>query len=61
MALPKVLMDSNFLYTLFHRANPAHQKVRNAFATLEADFIIPQVVLTETAWLLDRRRNASSC
>lgn len=54
MALPKVLVDSSFLYALFCKADPDHQAVRLVFETVNADFIIPQVVLTEVAWLFNR-------
>lgn len=54
MALPKVLVDSSFLYALFRKVDPDHRTVITAFRTLKADFIIPQVVLTETAWLFNR-------
>ncbi|MCK6581274.1 MAG: PIN domain-containing protein [Anaerolineae bacterium] len=54
MALPKVLVDSSFLYALFRKADPDHQAVRAIFETVKAEFIIPQVVLTEVAWLFNR-------
>lgn len=54
MALPKVLVDSSFLYALFRKTDPDHQAVRAVFETLKAEFIIPQVVLTEAAWLFNR-------
>jgi hypothetical protein len=54
MALPKVLVDSRFLYAWFRKADPDHQAVRAVFETIKADFIIPQVVLTESAWWFHR-------
>lgn len=54
MALPKVLVDSSFLYALFRKADPDHQAVRAVFETVRAEFIIPQVVLTEASWLFNR-------
>jgi len=54
MALPKVLVDSSFLYALFRKADPDDQAVRAIFETVKAEFIIPQVVLTEAAWLFNR-------
>lgn len=58
MALPKILVDSSFLYTLFQKTDPDHASVRHVFLTLKADFIIPQVVLTEAAWLFNRAGGA---
>lgn len=54
MALPRVLVDSSFLYALFRKADPDHKVVRAIIETVKADFIIPQVVLTEAAWLFNR-------
>src|SRR5215211_552842 len=54
MALPKVLVDSSFLYALFRKADPDHQAVRAIAETIKADFLIPQVVLAEAAWLFNR-------
>jgi len=54
MPLPKVIVDSSFLYALFRKADPDHQAVRTVFETVKAEFIIPQVVLTEAAWLFNR-------
>jgi hypothetical protein len=54
MALPKVLVDSSFLYALFRKADPDHQAVRAIFETVKAEFIIPQVILTEAGWLFNR-------
>jgi uncharacterized protein len=54
MALPKVLVDSSFLYVLFRADDPDHQMIRAVSENIEAEFIIPQVVLTEVAWLFYR-------
>ncbi|MDX2139918.1 MAG: PIN domain-containing protein [Chloroflexota bacterium] len=54
MALPKVLVDSGFLYVLFRKNDPDHQAVRTVFDSLDAEFIVPQVVLTEACWLFNR-------
>jgi len=54
MALPKALVDSSFLYALFRKDDPDHQAVRMVFETVKAEFIIPQVALTETSWLFNR-------
>lgn len=54
MALPKILVDSSFLYALFRKPDPDHLPVRAVFQTVRADFIIPQVVLPEAAWLFNR-------
>ncbi len=49
MALPKVLVDSSFLYALFRKADPDHQAVRAVFATEEAArkllFLVTQDIL----------------
>ena len=49
-----MLVDSSFLYALFRKADPDHAAVRAVFDGREAEFIIPQVVLTEAAWLFNR-------
>lgn len=54
MALPKIILDSSFVYALFRKADPDHQTVRAVFETVRAEFILPQVVLTEVAWLFNR-------
>ncbi|MBC8171709.1 MAG: PIN domain-containing protein [Anaerolineae bacterium] len=50
----KVLVDSSALYALFSKDDPDHEAVRQVFQTLQADFILPQVVLTEAAFLFNR-------
>jgi hypothetical protein len=54
MARPKVLVDSGFLYVLFTKSDPDHPAARKLVQTLQTDFIIPQVVVTEAAWLFNR-------
>lgn len=54
MALPEVLVDSSFLYALFRKSDPDHQAVSHVFLPVSANFIIPQSVLTEAAWLFNR-------
>lgn len=54
MALPKVLVDSGFLYALFTKSDPDHAAARTLVQTLQAEFIVPQVVVTEAAWLFNR-------
>jgi predicted nucleic acid-binding protein len=54
MALPKIILDSSFVYALFRKADPDHLTVRAVFETIRAEFILPQVVLTEAAWLFNR-------
>lgn len=54
MVLPKVLVDSGFLYALFTKPDPDHLAARNLVQTLQAEFIIAQVVVTEAAWLFNR-------
>lgn len=51
---PSVLTDSGFLYALFVRKDSDHERVRHIFQTTKASFIIPQVVLTEVAFLCNR-------
>jgi hypothetical protein len=58
MALPKILVDSSFIYALFRKADPDHQAVRDVFQNIRAEFIIPQVVLTEAAFLFNRAGGA---
>jgi uncharacterized protein len=54
MATPKILVDSSFLYALFRKDDPDHQAVRAAFVSAKAEFILPQVVLPEAAFLFNR-------
>lgn len=54
MTPPRVLVDSSFLYALFRKDDPDHPAVRAVFEALNAEFIIPQVVLAEAAWLFNR-------
>jgi predicted nucleic acid-binding protein len=51
---PKILVDSNFLYALFRTGDPYHPVATNIVRTAGADFIVPQVVLTEAAFLFNR-------
>jgi hypothetical protein len=53
------LLDSSFLYALFRKDDPDHQAVRRAFASQNINFILPQIVLTEAAWLFNRAGGAS--
>ena len=50
----KVLIDSGFLYALFMKDDPDYHLTRRAFRTPGLAFLIPQVVLTETAFLFNR-------
>lgn len=54
MSLPKILVDSSFIYALFRKVDPDHRAVRTVLETVHAEFIIPQVALTEAAWLFNR-------
>lgn len=54
MALRRVLIDSSFLYALFRKEDPDHLAVGAVVESIQAEFIIPQVVLTEAAWLFNR-------
>lgn len=54
MIQPKVLVDSNILYGLYRKYDPRHDTVRQIFETVKAEFIAPQVVLTEAAYLFNR-------
>ncbi len=49
-----VLVDSNALYSLFTVSDPDHQKIIALFQQSEINFIVPQVVLTEAAFLFNR-------
>jgi hypothetical protein len=50
----KVLVDSSFLFALFFGDDPDHLAVRRVFVSTPAAFIIPQIVLTEAAFLFNR-------
>lgn len=54
MALPQILIDSGFLYALFDRRNSKHVAARTVLTNVPAQYTIPYVVLTETAFLFQR-------
>jgi hypothetical protein len=54
MSKLKVLLDSGFLVALYAPSTSAHARVRQVIIDTEADFILPNVVLTEVAYLLNR-------
>jgi len=54
MARPKILLDSRFLVALYAPSTPAYAAVRQVIAEIDADFVLPNVVLTEVAYLLSR-------
>jgi len=56
MALAKILVDSSFLFALYHKGEVRHLLAKTVAETSGAQFIIPYVVLTEAAFLFNRHR-----
>jgi predicted nucleic acid-binding protein len=54
MARKKILVDSGFLFALYAVNNVNHSSAKSVSETLIADFLVPEVVLTETAFLFNR-------
>jgi predicted nucleic acid-binding protein len=54
MARPQILIDSSFLYTLLDRAAGGHTQARAVIMNMPGEYLIPQVALTETAFLFRR-------
>ena len=50
----KVLVDSSFLYELFAQTAPYHAAAQLVANKLQQAFVIPEVVLTEVAFLFRR-------
>jgi predicted nucleic acid-binding protein len=51
-----VLVDSSFLYALYNRNEIKHQQARDfALSSSRTQFIIPQIVLPEVAYLFNRK------
>lgn len=55
MARTKILIDSNFLFALLDRSSPDYAKSQRVLLNNGAEYLIPQVVLTEAAFLFRRR------
>jgi predicted nucleic acid-binding protein len=54
MVAHKVLVDSSFLYVLYNRNDPKHQAAQQVARVSAQVFVIPDVVLTEVAFLFRR-------
>lgn len=54
MPLMQTLIDSSFLYTVLDRSTPKHALAVNATKQSTTAYLIPDVVLTETAFLFQR-------
>lgn len=54
MALPQILIDSSFLYALLDNRNSKYRVATALLSTTPARYLIPYVVLTETAFLFSR-------
>jgi predicted nucleic acid-binding protein len=51
-----ILIDSGFLFALYDQSNRHHPLVKRVAETRSETFIIPDVVLTEVAFLFNRAR-----
>jgi predicted nucleic acid-binding protein len=54
MPLNRILVDSSYLYALFDEKNKYHLKAAEIANLYHLSFVIPQVVLTEAAYLFNR-------
>jgi predicted nucleic acid-binding protein len=54
MALPQILIDSGFLYALLDKNNPKYRLAKATIEAVPAQYLVPYVVLTETAFLFSR-------
>jgi hypothetical protein len=54
MPTSQLLVDSSFLYALYDRANRRNDDANIVAEVYGGQFVIPYVVLTETAWLFRR-------
>gem|GEM_PF-2951422 len=48
------MLDSGFLVALYAPSTLAYAAVRQVITDTDADFVLPNVVLTEVAYLLNR-------
>lgn len=51
MARAKILIDSNFLFALLDRSSPDCATSQRVLLNNGAEYLVPQVVLTEAAFL----------
>lgn len=58
MPLSKILVDSSFLYALYDRADQKNEEASAVAELFNGQFVIPYVVLTETAYLFRRAGEA---
>ncbi|PJF25476.1 MAG: hypothetical protein CUN53_12600 [Phototrophicales bacterium] len=54
MTPPRRLVDSGFLYALFDESAPQHHSARQVLDAQQATYFIPEVTLTEAAYLIRR-------
>lgn len=54
MARNRILIDSSFLYSLFSLNSRQHKLAVSTIALDQGSFVVPQVVLTEVAYLFHR-------
>ncbi len=54
MTIPRMLVDSSFLYELYDQSAPNHDIVRLFVNFSPAQMLVPEVILTETAFLFQR-------
>jgi predicted nucleic acid-binding protein len=54
MPANKILVDSSFLYTLFAEDAHEHEDAVVIADVYQGQFVIPQIILTETAFLFNR-------
>lgn len=54
MTQRQILLDSGFVYALLDKAQPDHKNVRAALQSAKAQPLVPDVTLTETAFLFNR-------
>ena len=54
MPLNKLLVDSSFLIALYDQDSDAYREARGTATLYHGQFLVPQVVLTEVIYLLNR-------
>jgi hypothetical protein len=55
MALPTILVDSSFLYSVIDHNSPSYVQARQIIRVKKAIYLVPEVTLTETAFLFRRQ------
>lgn len=60
MALPTILVDSSFLYSVIDHNSPSYVEARQITRVKKAVYLVPEVTLTEAAFLFRRQGGVSA-